>query len=156
MKSIDPSIVGLFNTCMRLAAELQECFRAERLSLVHFKTENILENNVRKEQLLQELTEARASLRSATQDLLGGLSPEAVFDRATLIEWNELSGKWNTSWQKLYDCCSENQRFLRHSLRNLDRLSENLGRLFGLLSTYSNKGMRVDTKPQGNVVEGRY
>jgi flagellar biosynthesis/type III secretory pathway chaperone len=156
MKSIDPSIVGLFNTCTRLAADLQECFRAERLSLVQFKTDHILENNVQKDQLLQQLLGARERLRRASKALLGDLPPEVLFDSETLSEWTLLNENWNKTWQKLYDCCSENQRFLRHSLRNLDRLSENLSRLFGILSTYSNKGTRVDTKPQGNVVEGRY
>jgi hypothetical protein len=156
MKSLSDAISELFADCIRLSEALQECFRQERRLLMEFKTEGILENNLTKDQLLRELVQKRHALTRTLADEFMDQLPEQVLDAAGLAQLKALQARWAASWNDLHRHCENNQGFLKHSLRNLERLSENLGRLFGLPVTYTAKGVRQDSKPQGNVVEGRY
>ncbi len=154
----DP-ILNLFqlsDECVQLANELHKCFDAERSALIHFKTEELLEANRRKEEYLALLIEKREELRRFIAENFQEGNPEPWLTDADNRTWARKQEEWVQAWERLRRTCESNQEFLKHSLRNLDMLAENLTRLFGLHSVYSNKGTRVDRKPHGNVVEGSY
>lgn len=139
------SLVELSEACTHLANELVLALKKERDHLVQFDTEALLENNLEKEQKLKRLKLLREELKSR---LSGDGSPEAGYQNALEA--------WVTAWTALKNEAEFNQRFMKHSLRNMDLLTENLHRLFGLHTLYTQKGTRTEVKTSGKVVEGRY
>ena len=150
------NLFQLNDECVHLADELHKCFDAERSALIQFKTEDLLEANRRKEEYLALLIEKREELRRFVAENFQDANPEPWLDDPDLRIWSQKQEAWVQSWDRLRKTCESNQEFLKHSLRNLDMLAENLTRLFGLHSVYSNKGTRVERRPHGNVVEGSY
>ncbi len=146
----------LSDECTQLAQELHKCFDTERVALIQFKTEELLEANRLKEEYLALLIEKREELRYFISQNFQEGTPEPWLAAPELKMWQLKQEEWIQTWDRLRRTCESNQEFLKHSLRNLDLLAENLTRLFGLHSVYSNKGTRVERKPHGNVVEGSY
>lgn len=59
-------------------------------------------------------------------------------------------------WQSIHSRCQRNQRFLTHSLRNLDFLFSHLRRCLGESERYSPNGQIVDKPSAGKVLEVSY
>jgi hypothetical protein len=89
----------------------------------------------------------------------GNLSDDAIAGRLPddeRAQWESQRSAWLAAWDQVHRTCDQNQRLLKHSLRNLGMLVENFKRLIGEKPTYSAKGMRVDTPFEGKVIEGRF
>jgi FlgN protein len=151
----DP-IFALSDECMTLSQAIRECLERERQALIEFRTEDLIEANHQKENHLAALARKRNDIKRALEARFGSLVPEMTADPEWCEIWKEKKVAWTSSWEALRKHAEENQEFLKHSLRNLDRLSENLKRLFGELTLYSSKGTRVDLKHEGNVVRVKY
>lgn len=59
-------------------------------------------------------------------------------------------------WESIHSRCTRNQRFLAHSLRNLDFLFSHLRRCLGESERYSQNGQIVDKPSAGKVLEVSY
>lgn len=141
----------LNDECCRLSDELALCFDEERRFMVEFKTEDLQQNNLRKEELIRALEKARVDYRKFMEGEGAMLlsTPDERVARA----------KWLQSWEKMRSGCQANQTFIGHSLKNLEMISDNLMRLLGQLSLYNSRGNKIDLsvhKPAGKVVEGTY
>lgn len=141
----------LNDECCRLSDELALCFDEERRFMVEFKTEDLQQNNLHKEELIRALERARAEYRRFLEGegaTLHGSSEERA-----------ARAKWLATWERMKIRCLSNQNFIGHSLKNLEMISDNLMRLLGQLSLYNNRGNKIDLsvhKPAGKVVEGTY
>jgi FlgN protein len=149
-------IFVLSDECITLSQAIRNCLENERQALIEFRTEDLIEANHQKENNLAALARKRIEIKRALEVRFGSLEPEALATEAWVQIWNQKKATWLNSWEALRKHAEENQEFLKHSLRNLDRLSENLKRLFGELTLYSAKGTRVDLKHEGNVVRAKY
>lgn len=153
-------ILFLSDECVRLCLELQGCFQNERIALIEFKMDDLIQNNFNKERLLGALTATKQKLRDAMAEKTGGIYDCEQFEKTLSASefplWVARRNEWLSTWELLRNLCEKNQNFFKHSLRNLDAIVDNLKRLFGLHSTYTSKGMRQETSPRGSVVEGSY
>lgn len=141
----------LNDECCRLSDELALCFDEERRCMVEFKTEELQQNNLRKEELIRSLEKARLDYRKF-MEAEGAMLLSTPAERAARV-------KWLASWERMKFRCQANQAFIGHSLKNLEMISDNLMRLLGQLSLYNNRGNKIDLsvhKPAGKVVEGTY
>lgn len=141
--------IDLNDECCRLSDELALCFDEERRCMVEFKTEELQQNNLKKDELIRALTKARAEFKAY------GKEEELL----TTPTGRALKAKWLSSWERMKTRCESNQAFIGHSLKNLEMISDNLMRLLGQLSLYNNRGNKIDLsvhKPAGKVVEGTY
>lgn len=138
----------LNDQCIQLCDELQVLMEEERNCLIHFKSEELQDNNLAKDQSLALLRERREEYRR-TRELIAD-EPSV----ATVLE--EEQRRWERSWSKLMSHAQDSQDFLKHSLRNVDLLLENVRRLFRVHTVYDAKGNRVDGPTSGKVVEGCY
>lgn len=141
----------LNDECCRLSDELALCFDEERRFMVEFKTEELQQNNLRKEELIRALEKARNDYRRFMEGE-GAMCLSTSEERAA-------RAKWLKSWEQMKNRCQSNQHFIGHSLKNLEMISDNLMRLLGQLSLYNNRGNKIDLsvhKPAGKVVEGTY
>lgn len=123
----------------------------ERQFLIEFKSEELQQNNLVKEELIRELAEKRRQLR----ELIGNREEGVLTSR----DWTQEQIAWERDWKQMRLQCEQNQEFMKHSLRNLEMLSDNLMRLLGQLTLYSRKGTKIDLsvhRPSGKVVEGSY
>lgn len=136
---------SLADECVHLCEQLTSCFRQERVSLVEFKMDELLQNNLQKESLLASLVEKRQSLREKIDPKL-----------TETLRWHDKKREWLRVWNVMRILCEENQLFIRHSLRNMSLIVEHLKSLLGEQSLYSPKGTRVDLRRQGKVVEARF
>jgi len=119
--------------------------------MVEFKTEELQENNVKKEELIRTLAVARENTRRAILEL-----PEALREHQ---EFKDAKRTWLAAYERMKLRCEGNQSFIQHSLKNLEMITDNLMRLLGQLSLYNNKGHKTDLsvhRPSGKVVEGTY
>ena len=151
MKTPLENLLALNDEACALCAELTKTFEFERRYLIEFKTDELQENNLKKEDLLRDLSAKRFEVKSAASLLL----PASLLDSS----WKLAQAKWLSHWEQMRTRCEENQNLIRHSLRNLDMISDNLMRLLGQLTLYNNKGSKIDLsvhKPSGTVVEGAY
>ena len=136
------NIEELHAQCLRLCAELRECLRQERSCVIRLDMDGILECNVRKEGLGAALQHKRRELKMALQG-------------ETLSA--ELSAAWSQAWAETRRQCEENQAFLKHSVRNMGLLVDNLKRLMGDdTPLYSNKGTPAQAGNTAKVVEAKY
>jgi hypothetical protein len=154
------SILTLSDECVATCAALCQCLALERQSFVEFKMEEMLHNNFEKDRLLGQLTSLKQTLRGHVATLTGGPSDlESLMKILPAAEAESLAEKnaqWRLAWEALAVLCQKNQWLFKHSLRNLDAIADNLKRLFGLHSTYTARGTRVDLKPRGSTVGGSY
>lgn len=155
-KSLKSGVKESLIRCIELAQALEACLSEERRWVIEFRTEMILENNLKKEELLRELVEKRnLSIKLLASDLCGKPATEAL-DQDSIQELTRLNIQWKDAWQSLYKHCESNQSFLKHSLKNTEELYEDLTRAFTQTGTYSSKGIRNESMPSGNVVRGSY
>lgn len=122
-----------------MVKELQECLHEERTALIELKTEIIVQTNFKKEDLGRQLTLRRKEFSQLAKEL--GTIPE---------NWKE---RWQPEWEKIEVSCKSNQDFIRHSLKNLNLIVDNLKRIFGENPTYSPTGKKVDGSGSGKMVE---
>jgi hypothetical protein len=129
--------------CLRLCRELKSCLDEEWTCLVAYRPEGLLLTNQRKEGLIAALAAKKAELRLAQAQRNESLTDDARTE-------------WSSAWELMRDRCEENQRFMRHSLRNMECLLDNIKHLMGRSSLYSSKGKRVDMVSEGKVVTAKY
>ena len=151
-------LFNLTDECVAHARNLKEILNKERAALITLNTDDILILVSQKDSGMLKLQRKKAELKKFMRehfqsDSMASLSFSDPFLEA---EWNTKKESWELSWNELRGLCEHNQRFINHSMKNLDRLVENLKRLLGQHATYSPKGKRVDQNSQGSVVEGRY
>ena len=82
--------------------------------------------------------------RELKQALAGGSLPTA------------LSEAWSREWSATRSQGEDNQAFLRHSVRNMNLLMENMKRLLGDAPLYGAKGTSTQASASGKVVEAKY
>ncbi|MBM4304367.1 MAG: flagellar protein FlgN [Deltaproteobacteria bacterium] len=141
-----------------LARVLKGVLEKERGALITLNTDEVLVLVTQKESGMLKLARKRAELRKFARTQFGAetLDSLSFSDEQLQQQWNEQRTQWILVWTELRDVCEQNQKFINHSMKNLDRLVGNLKRLLGQHATYSPKGKRVDQNSQGAVVEGRY
>lgn len=157
----NPFATYLFNLsseCIALAGSLKEVLIKERAALITLNTDEVLILVTQKESGILKLSRKRAELKkfARTQFQAETLEALAFSDEELQKYWTQLKNEWIAAWSDLRDICEHNQKFIHHSMKNLDRLVENLKRLLGQHATYSPRGKRIDQNSQGSVVEGRY
>ena len=157
----NPFINYLFNLsdeCTSLALALREILAQERAALIGLNTDNILLLVSQKESLMLKLQRKRAELKNfaRTQFQIEDLGQWHSGDEAVLAAWKLKSEEWNAVWESVRSDCDSNQKFIKHSMRNLGLLVENLKRLFGQHATYSAQGKRIEQNSSGKVVEAKY
>lgn len=143
--------------CTLTLKELLKVIDQERSSLVRLAINEISENTRRKEMLNAQLIQKSKQLKKVVEGQFGTLQDfEEKLTSDELVEWNRLrDGFWNLH-KTLKNECEINQNFLKSSLRNLRKLSDNLRRLFGEQPLYSPKGTKVDRSSEGRVLEASY
>ncbi len=145
--------------CIRLCVDLRSCLQRERIILIEFKVEEIPLVTLQKESLMLALVRKRGELKSYLKHRYG---IEKIVLYADQLEgeprilWLERESNWRTEWAQLRDTVRCNQDFLKHSLKNLFALSDNLKRCLGEPSLYSAKGARVELQTEGKVVAASY
>ena len=152
-------ILLIQDRCIALCHVLKDCFQIEREALIHLKLEGLLETNGRKEDVSRQLVGQKKAMHCLLQNVFGLSDSQGFEDLLTGEQrdaWLMKRAQWLKIWEQTRDWCEANQRFMNHSLRNLSILEENLKRLFGEPTTYSPKGMKIESKTQGKVVEARY
>ena len=151
-------VFNLSSECIALARSLREVLIKERTALITLNTDEVLIQVTQKESGILKLARKRAELKKFARTQFQAETLEALVfsDEELQKEWAQYKQEWITVWTELREMCEYNQKFINHSMRNLDRLVENLKRLMGQHATYSPKGKRIDQNSQGSVVEGRY
>lgn len=149
-------ILALSDQCTVMATQLIVCLETERNCLVQFKTEDLLQNNSLKDELLLALQKKKAELREEIRKQFGSRENLEGRNDERGHRWRKARAEWLRTWEQLKVYCETNQGFLAHSLKNLDLMTENLKRLFHQQSLYNAKGSRVEAKAQGTVVQASY
>ncbi len=151
-------LFSLSDESCALASSLKGILLKEREALITLNTEDILILVTQKESGMMKLSRKRAELKkfSRTQFQQEDLEKLIFSDPELQKEWDLKKKNWAVLWTDIRNVCEHNQKFIGHSMKNLDRLVENLKRLLGQHATYSPKGKRIDQNSQGSVVEGRY
>jgi flagellar biosynthesis/type III secretory pathway chaperone len=151
-------LFSLSEECIGLANDLRSVLLKERAALITLNTDEVLVLVSQKESGMMKLVRKRAELKKFVRTQFNEESLEKLkfSDESLQRDWEVLKQKWNLGWTELRATCEYNQKFIGHSMKNLDRLVENLKRLLGQHATYSPKGKRVDQNSHGAVVEGRY
>ncbi|MCB0418810.1 MAG: flagellar export chaperone FlgN [Bdellovibrionales bacterium] len=142
-----------------LCRTLQTCLHDERRALIEFRMEDMLQNNIRKQSLLSELLNTRKQLEAQLQKNFGSQNLQAVADQLEGPEkesWLEALSSWQYEWEATRERCKLNQRFIQHSLKNLNLFAENFRRLLGVHSVYSKQGREVDIQTEGSVLKAEY
>ncbi|MSP19364.1 MAG: hypothetical protein EXR74_07315 [Bdellovibrionales bacterium] len=151
-------LFSLCDECISLAQELKDILLEERVALITLNTEEILILVSKKESGMMKLVRKRAEIKkiARTQFAEEDLQNLSFSDEALNLEWSQKQSSWLNAWSEVRDVCERNQKFMGHSMKNLDLLVGNLKRLFGQHATYSHRGKRVDQNPEGSVLRGRY
>ena len=151
-------LFSLMEESISLARSLQEVLIQERAALITLNTDEILVLVTQKESRLMKLVRKRAEIKKFIRIQFNqeNLEDLKLTDENLQREWESKKKIWVEVWSELRDVCENNQRFISHSMKNMDRLVENLKRLLGQHATYSPKGKRIEQNNQGRVVQGRY
>ncbi len=151
--------LALLTRGIAICEELCLCLEHEKQALISFEIDIVLENNLKKGNLISELVTTRKKLRETIKEKFVVQSGEDLIPLLTSPDkesWSSAWVQWQTAWQKTQIKCKENQRFIEHSLRNLTLFTDHLKELFGANTVYSKQGTPVDRQAQGAVVEGSY
>ncbi|MCB0405765.1 MAG: flagellar export chaperone FlgN [Bdellovibrionales bacterium] len=151
--------VQLMKHSEELCRQLQECLRDERRALIEFRMEDMLQNNIRKQSLLGELLSTKKQLEAQLQVRFGTDTLRAVAESLVSAEketWLEAVESWQREWEATRERCKLNQKFIQHSLKNLNLFAENFRRLLGVHSVYSKQGKEVDIQTEGAVLKAEY
>ena len=159
MPSLFPQLVDAYEDCQETCAQLLECLDEERLALVGLKMDQIIQSNLRKEGLVLALRRKHTRLKAIAKvhfhsETLLELSAHLPEDEA--LTWRAMYETWKVDWDRVARKCEQNQKFIRHSLKNVGLIVENLKRLFGISNRYAANGKRVDSGGEGQVVQVRY
>lgn len=159
MEPANPHVLELHEECTRLCAELRECLARERGFLVEFKVEEIPHVTLQKESLMLAVVRKRKELKDYLKHRFGVEKVSLYGERLEAADregWDAREARWRTEWSQLREAVRSNQDFLKHSLKNLTTLGDNLRRCLGEPSIYSAKGARVDLQTEGKVVAASY
>ena len=122
--------------------ELYHCLQNERIFLVLYRVDALLENNFRKENLTESLNQIRARRRMEMSDELVRLSSSGAL-------WKEKS-------VAVSDLCDANAHFIESSLKRQALLMDNLRKLMGGPSIYSRQGGKSHSVIEGRILTDRY
>lgn len=117
---------------------LHECLLKERDLLILFQTEEILQNNARKECLAQELKQVTASRRFIIGDGEFSSTPEGKI--------------FSEKHASLKELCLSNQCFIERSLHRQSQFLENLRKLMAGPPLYSQNGSCHSNSQEGRVI----
>ena len=107
--------------CVVLCSELTQTLHAERAALIAFRMSDLGEATVRKEQLGRQLAIRRQRMRETMLRQFGTTDAETLASRlpADRAEgWRLRHVEWSTAWAELVAIAEQNQRLLKHSLKN--------------------------------------
>lgn len=159
MQDAATQLVTWYRECAQLCEELRAGLRAERQALVSFQMNELAEATMRKELATRSLQTRRNRMREMMLKQFGTNDAALLVDKlpeAARAAWREADANWQLQWAETYSICEQNQRFLKHSLRNMGMMLDHFKRLIGEKPTYSAKGQRVDKPFEGKVTAGRY
>ena len=141
-----------------MAIELKVVLEEERKALISLNTDQILITTSQKEALILKISRKRSEMKHFAKNQYQEADLDILkFNDLALQEiWLQKKLIWKLNWEKVQVQCEANQKFIRHSMKNLGLLVDNLKRLFGQHPTYSASGKKVDASISGNVVEARY
>ena len=120
--------------------DLYGCLQSERMFLVLYRVDSLLENNSRKEILTENLNQVRAKRRLEMSD-------EALKCH---------SEEWRKKNDAVSELCDANARFIENSLKRQALLMDNLRKLMGGPSIYSKRGDKSHPVLEGRVLAKRY
>jgi hypothetical protein len=152
-------VFDLHEECTRLCAELRACLQRERACLIELKVEEIPHLTLQKESQMLSLVRKRRELKDY---LKLRYSVDKVSQFALRLEgpekelWTEREALWRREWTELRETVRQNNDFLKHSLKNLFLLADNLRRCLGLPALYSAKGTQVSLQNEGKVLAASY
>ncbi len=155
----DTHVFALHEECTRLCAELRSSLAKERSLLVELKVAEIPHLTLQKESLMLALVRKRRELKEYLKHRYGLEKVSQYADKLSPDEaphWSAAEARWRVEWGELRESLRRNQEFLKHSLKNLGALADNLKRCLGEPSIYSAKGNRVDLQTEGKVVAASY
>jgi hypothetical protein len=145
---------------LQICDELKECLESERRSLIQLDMDKITEEVSRKQMISSELAKTRQELKTLLVDIWGTSSIEDIAKKSEasvfLALWREKEKTWTEKWEMVREATEYNQRFLRHSIKNLGQLMENFRRLLGEQIRYSPSGKPVDSEGSGKYIQKRY
>ena len=152
-------ILILANECLTICRDLVTCLEEERVALMGLNTEVLVQVNFKKENLgaqlklsYQEMSKvAKFQYQAAT------LSEVAASLSVSLqAPWQHVLQELKETQIQLQNIAQSNQKFLKHSLKNLSLIVDNLKRLFGDQPLYSQQGKKVEGPQSGRMVEASY
>lgn len=149
-------LVGLHRESVRLCQEILQTLADERLTLISLETDKLSAVLLHKENLVHALQSCRGNIYhflTSEQGLDSAEALELVLSPEQLSEWKKCKEEWNSIWAKTCVLGEQNQRFLKHSLKNLGKFADHLKQLMGEPSRYSSKGDKVDSSPEGRMLE---
>ena len=152
-------VFELHEECIRLSAELRLCLARERTFLVELKVEEIPHVTLQKESLMLALVRKRRELKDYLRHRYNLEKVSLYADKLegdVREQWLQRDQQWREEWVELRETVRRNQDFLKHSLKTLSSLGDNLKRCLGEPSVYSAKGTRVESQAEGKVVAGSY
>lgn len=152
-------ILTLSAECLVICRELVACLEEERVALITLNTENIVQTNFKKETLGSELKLKYREVGLLAKAKHGADHLSQISSRLPVPvreTWDLTYSELKKSQLEVQALAEANQRFLRHSLKNLGLIVDNLKRLFGLTTLYSPQGKKVDGPQSGRMVEASY
>ncbi len=142
-----------------LCQQLQELLVRERNALIALKGDELAETTMSKEATVARILAIRRKIREAGKSWYAVESSsglEGKLEPARGRIWAEKHARWQREWEATRGMVERNQRFLKHSQRNLGRLVEHWRAQLGETPLYSAKGMKVDAPATGKVFQAKY
>lgn len=150
------SVLDQVGLCIQLAEKMCELYADERQHMIKFDTNALILNNSEKEEKLAELVKEKKKLRSELMERYGELDPVTQLSAEEKLLWSSAKNRWLRAWERLHQLSRSSRDFHRHSLKNLDLLSDHLYRLLGVHPLYTAHGKKSQTAVHGKVVQGKY
>src|SRR6185437_1869356 len=99
---------------------------------ISFDMNALAEATMLKEQATRALQLRRGRMRELMLKRFGGNDVGTVAEKLPpdlRAEWQAADRDWQLAWAEVYGLCEHNQRFLKHSLRNLGMVLDHFRRL---------------------------
>jgi hypothetical protein len=142
------TLISLLEECILLTEQLIHTVRDEKKFLIELKSDELLQNNLEKENIINLIFEKRQFIEK--------MQKNASEKDLNHPEYLALRDVWKDKWTTLQNICMDNRYFISHSLNNLNMFMDHLKKLILNRPTYSAKGVQVGVPQSGKVVEGAY
>lgn len=146
----------LHDESVRQCRIIMELLQDERLALIALDTQKVSEILLQKEHHVSSLENTRGKIFDVFTKEFKVQNPEAfeaVLSPEQRTKWHSARAEWQSEWGKVSTLGMQNQRFLKHSMKNLARFADHLKQLLGEPGRYSSSGDKIDSSSEGRVLE---